>query len=707
MKTRVIRNSLTVVLLALAMAVIYVPATAFAEPEEGQGAEIVPVSSWQSLQDAINNNANNGKTIQLADNINANGKNYLNVSGKTVTIDLNGKELNRGRTSSDSDGHVFWVRNSGNLTIVDSIGGGKITGGWANNGGGINIQEGSVCTITGGTITGNKAEDSGGGVLVRGKLIMTGGTISDNKATTGGGLFCTDKATEVNLKNVIISGNKSSGNGAGIDTHAAMTIEQCVIDNNEITSTDSGGGIYADASGKTVEIKNSRLSNNKAKNDGGGIRAHRGTVKMTGGSIVGCSAGRDGGGVYITNEAVFDATDTHIAQNSCSNSGGGICADGKLTMNGGFISENSAKGAGGGIFCDTDATDVTLTNVVIDKNEAKDGTNGGGIDTHVPMTIDGCSIRDNKSGDNGGGLYVDAASKTVAIKNNTDFAGNFAADDGGGIYIMRGTVDMDGGSVTGSSADDGGGVYVTSNTKFTANNVRINENKTPVHDGAGILNKGEMTLTGCEVSGNTAKRHAGGIWNNASGTTTTIKNTHIDGNTAEEDSGGGIYLEAGTIQMTNGSVSGNKSEDGGGLFITSNTTFSAEGTQINKNESTKLDGGGLVCKSVFTLTGCEVSENKAKVSGGGIWYNASEKATITNTQIDGNEVLGERWRRHLHKRRPDRDDGTVPFQATKHQTVRVCSCQNIRQPMIPMAISLPTGRRLATIRARTKTAAPL
>ena len=71
---------------------------------------------------------------------------------------------------------MFWVRNNGNLTIIDSAGGGKITGGWANNGGGINIQEGSVCTIAGGTITGNKAEDSGGGVLVRGKLIMTGGT---------------------------------------------------------------------------------------------------------------------------------------------------------------------------------------------------------------------------------------------------------------------------------------------------------------------------------------------------------------------------------------------------------------------------------------------------------------------------------------------------------------------------------------------------
>ena len=637
MKTRVIRNSLTVVLLALAMAVIYMPVSVFADPEEGQGAEIVPVSDWQSLQNAINDSANKDKTIQLTDNIGAKGKDYLSVSGKTVTIDLNGKQLSRGMTKSDPDGHVFWVCNKGNLTIIDSSGNnsGQITGGWANNGGGINIQEGSVCTIEGGTITGNKAGSCGGGIIARGSLIMTGGSITGNSADTGGGLFCTDKATEVSLENVTISENESASNGPGIDTHAAMTIEKCNITGNECSS-DSGGGIYVDASGKKVVVKNTVFKDNNAKNDGGGIRVHRGTVEMTKGSIIGCSAGRDGGGVYIMEGAVFDANSTYIAKNSCKNSGGGIYNDGKLDMEGGFVSENGAEGAGGGIFCDENSNEVTLTNVVIDKNEAKDGTNGGGIDTHVPMTIDGCSIRENTSGDNGGGLYVDAASKTVTV-TNTDIADNVSADDGGGIYIMRGNVNMTGGSVTGSSADDGGGVYVTSNTGFTANGARICENKTIVHDGAGILNKGQMTLENCEVSNNTAKRHAGGIWNNASGKTTTITNTHIDGNTAEENSGGGIFLQAGIIEMTNGSVSGNTSKDGGGLFITENTSFKATGTQINKNKSTKLDGGGLVCKGLLTLTECEVSENKSKVSGGGIWYNNSGKeATITDTHIDGN-----------------------------------------------------------------------
>ena len=247
MKTRVIRNSLTVVLLALAMAVLYVPASVFAEQE------IVQVSDWQSLQNAINDSANKDKTIQLRDNIDANGKDYLNVSGKTVTIDLNGKKLNRGRTKSDPDGHVFWVRNKGNLTIIDSAGGGVITGGWANNGGGINIQEGSSCTIEGGTITGNKAGSCGGGIIARGRLIMTGGSITGNSADTGGGLFCTDKATEVSLENVTISDNESGSNGPGIDTHAAMTIEKCNITGNECSS-DSGGGIYVDASGKTVTV---------------------------------------------------------------------------------------------------------------------------------------------------------------------------------------------------------------------------------------------------------------------------------------------------------------------------------------------------------------------------------------------------------------------------------------------------------------------
>lgn len=55
--------------------------------------------------------------------------------------------MDRQRTSTDTDGHVFEVKDGGELTIEDSEGTGTITGGFAKNGGGINIGQGSVCTI--------------------------------------------------------------------------------------------------------------------------------------------------------------------------------------------------------------------------------------------------------------------------------------------------------------------------------------------------------------------------------------------------------------------------------------------------------------------------------------------------------------------------------------------------------------------------------
>ena len=66
-----------------------------------------------------------------------------------VTIDLNGHTIRRSLSAADADGHVFYVKEGGKLTIVDNNeeGGGLITGGWANNGGGINVASGGTLLL--------------------------------------------------------------------------------------------------------------------------------------------------------------------------------------------------------------------------------------------------------------------------------------------------------------------------------------------------------------------------------------------------------------------------------------------------------------------------------------------------------------------------------------------------------------------------------
>ena len=88
-----------------------------------------------------------------------------------MTIELLGWTLNGG-----GKGPVITVEEGGKLTIEDasSNGNGKITGGEADNGGGIYVDGGTV-TMTGGAISGNKAKSGGGVYLTNGATFtMTG-----------------------------------------------------------------------------------------------------------------------------------------------------------------------------------------------------------------------------------------------------------------------------------------------------------------------------------------------------------------------------------------------------------------------------------------------------------------------------------------------------------------------------------------------------
>ena len=100
-------------------------------------------------------------------------------TGNTVTIDLNGRTL-----TGTGSGSVIVVSNGATLTIEDSKGNGKITGGGGDYGGGIYVN--GNLTMDGGVISGNSAVDAGGGVYVSGSgtFTMNGGKITENTATS-------------------------------------------------------------------------------------------------------------------------------------------------------------------------------------------------------------------------------------------------------------------------------------------------------------------------------------------------------------------------------------------------------------------------------------------------------------------------------------------------------------------------------------------
>lgn len=161
----------------------------YAIPEMPNADVVITVGSgirtWDDLQAAIDQ-AEAGDVLQITADLTAGaGDTALYVaSQRTLTIDLNGL-IDRGlvsgagRTAEDS-GSVFRVE--GDLTVCDSVGGGRITVGSDPDGaGGVDLSGNGVLTLLGGRITGNRAggDDMAGGVCVPdGTSLKVGGSAS-------------------------------------------------------------------------------------------------------------------------------------------------------------------------------------------------------------------------------------------------------------------------------------------------------------------------------------------------------------------------------------------------------------------------------------------------------------------------------------------------------------------------------------------------
>ena len=187
-------------------------------PAPARAAETEGASSWQELQEMIDE-AGENEVIALAGDITAGSDDAaLTVpADKTITLDLDGHTLSRGRLNQNpvKNGSVLIV--DGKLTIT---GNGVITGGNTDgNGGGI-LVNGSV-VLESGAVKGNHAlggkggdEDDdngrgrsgdkngkGGGVYIgKGSFVMTGGSVTGNSSVGNGAGVCLDAEPEISCR---------------------------------------------------------------------------------------------------------------------------------------------------------------------------------------------------------------------------------------------------------------------------------------------------------------------------------------------------------------------------------------------------------------------------------------------------------------------------------------------------------------------------
>ena len=148
------------------------------------GGEAQIQTEWEGLQTLLSA----GGTVTLSKNYTAKAIDAgLVISSGTVTLNLNGKTINRNLASAAENGYVIKVNAGATLTIQGSANGSTIKGGY-NSGNGGGIYNCGTLTISSGTISDNHAA-YGAGVYneTTGYLTISGGTFNGNSASTNGG----------------------------------------------------------------------------------------------------------------------------------------------------------------------------------------------------------------------------------------------------------------------------------------------------------------------------------------------------------------------------------------------------------------------------------------------------------------------------------------------------------------------------------------
>ncbi len=513
-------------------------------------------------------------------------------------------------------------------------------------------------TINGGTVTAVVSSTGtaiGGGIGFSGPggntdIFINGGTIYAYNLGIEKGANPQDNFTKF-VPAAAIGGGGS--NGSDGNTHTNITITDGTIYAQSMGGAAIGGGCSASKNGGPANIT---ISGGTiiAKSIGG---TYGGTQTVDPGVSIGGGTGATGGGSVVLNISQPDSTKPTILRTGSigggKTTGSGTIGSATVTIaDGDIVGQVIMAGTGDpNKKCSFTMTDGKLHSTnLIDGNKVTDiadpqadvpiqylEKNGGAVWMADPIgvtnisggTIEGCTAY------LGGAVYMEGGTFTLSgdgtIQNNTARRGDGSTLQGygGGVYVTGGTANIGGGSIDGNKAQvRGGGLYVTSagtsigkvnisGGSIQGNVAGFGTETAPVpadvgRGGGVYLEGGQFTMTGGEISGNSANYRGGGIFLTKKPTLTAGT---ISGNTAK-DSGGGICVNGDAVELTSPAMKifGNSAKNGGGVAVLGGS-FTLNGGAVGipgqvLNTATK--GGGVY-----------VSGGDAAVYSGHIWYNSA------------------------------------------------------------------------------------
>ena len=154
--------------------------------------------------------------------------------------------------------------------------------------------------------------------------------------------------------------------------------------------------------------------------------------------------------------------------------------------------------------------------------------------------------------------------------------------------------------------------------------------------GGGVYNDGTLTVSGCNLNGNTGAFAGGAIFNLG---TLTVTYSALTGNQAA--SGGGVYSDGGTATLSGCILSGNTAISGGGLCNSSGTLQISGCFVLSNTTGINGEGAGIYNGGSLTVTNCDVSDNSTGQGGGGgaIDNVAGAETVITGSYLSDNSAF--------------------------------------------------------------------
>lgn len=364
---------------------------------------------------------------------------------------------------------------------------------------------------------------------------------------------------------------KSTPNQDGLGT-TETTIRHVVTGFGAIDAASDSGSVkhvVTVKEGGTLDLKGGMITTAANLSDDGHVIFSEGKVKIEGGYVTNGNGGGWGGGLCITGEKAG--------------------ANASLEMTGGVVAGNKS-GSGGGIYADKGAT-LKLTGGIISGNATYENT---------------CNSGGSPENGYGGGVFTKNACVSISdsasitnnrVDSNISESFNNGLLGGGGIACVNGgKLSITGGSVTANySHEAAGGVY------------------------AGFYNQTiEFEMTGGTIAGNVAENAEGGGLRIAGGDNTGTMATISAGENSK-------------IYITNNKTMTGKDRGGdwggGGVFIQKGGKLNIVKTLITQNDAGGWGGG---------IGACPTGETIVSHSNGAAIYNNTDHGYDDHMSAGGN-----------------------------------------------------------------------